>query len=84
MDNPVLDKNMNVINESLTDMGNSQNDLSHSVTLLAKEISSISANASCEEISIFNVTKDGYYMMRIQKDTTRRSHRKFSDVTEKY
>ena len=57
---------MNDFNESLAKVEMSQNDLGRSLDELGEEISSLSANASCEEISKFNVIEDGYYMMRFQ------------------
>ena len=66
LNNPVSDGNVNYFNESLVEMEISQNDLDQSLDELREEISSLSANASCEEISKFNVIEDGYYMMRFQ------------------
>ena len=66
LNNPVSDGNVNDFNESLAEIEISQNDLGHSLDELKEEISSLSANASCEEISKFNVIEDGYYMMRFQ------------------
>ena len=66
LNNPVSDGNVNDFNESLAEIEISQNDLGHSLDSLREEISSLSANASCEEISKFNVIEDGYYMMRFQ------------------
>ena len=66
LNNPVSDGNVNYFNDSLVEMEISQNDLGHSLDELKEEISSLSANASCEEISKFNVIEDGYYMIRFQ------------------
>jgi len=57
---------LNDFNESLSEIAIEQNDLSHSLSQLTEEISSLSANASCEEISKFNVFEDGYFMTRVQ------------------
>ena len=66
MKNPHPDESLNDFNESLAEIETSQNDLNHALSQLTAEISSLSANASCEEISKFNVTEDGYFMKRIQ------------------
>ena len=60
LNNPVPDESVNDFNESLAEMEISQNDLGHSLDEVREEISSLSANASCEEISKFNVIEDGY------------------------
>ena len=50
----------------MVEIQTSQNDLGHALGELTAEVGSLSANASCEEISKFNVIEDGYYMKRIQ------------------
>ena len=57
---------MKGFNESLAEIETSQNDIRQSLSQVKEEISSLSANASCEEISQFNAIEDGYYMKRIQ------------------
>ena len=64
MKNPHPDESLNDFNESLAEIETSQNDLNHALSQLTAEVSSLSANASCEEISKFNVTEDGYYMIQ--------------------
>ena len=66
LNNPNPDESLNDVNESLVEIETSQNDLSHALGELTAEVGSLSANASCEEISKFNVIEDGYYMKRIQ------------------
>ena len=79
MNNPNPDESVNDFNESLAAIETSQNDFSHALNQLTVEVSSLSANASCEEISKFNVIEDGYYMKRIQKRFHHLSHSEFND-----
>ena len=64
MKNPHPDESLNDFNESLAEIETSQNDLNHALSQLTAEVGPLSANASCEEISQFNVTEDGYYMIQ--------------------
>ena len=64
--NPCKDKNINVFNQSLTDVSVDQKELDQAFSKLSKEVNPITANASCEEIVKLNVTEDGYFMIRVQ------------------
>ena len=79
MNNPNPDESVNDFNESLAAIETSQNDFSHALNQLTVEVSSLSANASCEEIRKFNVIEDGYYMKRIQIRSHHLFHSEFND-----